>query len=173
MPIYKTGKTKNGKAQYRVIVNYTDADGKYRKISRSVYGNAEAKMEELRMLAEVDGIEAPCAITVQLLYEKMQKAKQNELRQTSRDKTDSYMRNHILPYLGSVRLDELTPERLQEWKNTLAAKDMKVSTKNNAYKELRALFNFGVTIDYLAKNPLDKIGRFRDAYFTHEQDTLQ
>ncbi len=173
MPVYKTGKTKDGKAQYRVFVSYKDADGKYRKLSRTVYGSAEAKLEELRLLAEVGGEDRPTAITVQMLYEKMQAAKRSEIRQTSRDKTDAYMRNHILPYLGNVRLDELTPQYLQEWKNVIAGKDIKVSTKNNAYKELRALLNFGIKVDYLSKNPLDKLGRFRDAYFTHEQDALQ
>lgn len=173
MPIYKTGKSKDGKAQYRVFVSYKDADGNYRKVTRTVYGAADAKQEELRLMAEVAGTERPTAITVQMLYEKMQIAKRNEIRQTSQDKTDSYMRNHILPYLGTARLDELTPKRLQEWKNAIADKDIKISTKNNAYKELRALLNFGVSIEYLSKNPLDKIGRFRDAYFTHEQEQLQ
>ena len=48
--------------------------------------------------------------------------------------------------------------------------DIKVITKNKAYTELRALLNFAVRTDYLPKNPLDKIPRFRDAYFTHEKE---
>lgn len=172
MPIYKTGKTKNGKAQYRVAVHYTDADGKHRQMSRCVYGSAEAKQEELRLLAELEK-EKPTSITVQILYEKMIEAKRHEIRQTSLGKTDSYMRNHILPYLGTVRLEDLTPKKLQEWKNAVAEKDIKISTKNNAYKELRALLNFGVRIQYLSKNPLDNVGRFRDAYFTPEPEKLQ
>lgn len=172
MPIYKTGKSKDGKAQYRVFVSYTDRDGKYRKASRTVYGSAEAKLEELRLLADVGKANRPTAITLQLLSERMLEAKQSEIRQTSLDKTASVLRNHILPYLGGARLDELTPQRLQEWKNAIAEKAIATSTKNNAYKELRAVLNFGVKMDYFPKNPLDKIGRFRDAYFTHEHEAL-
>ena len=173
MPIYKTGKTKNGKAQYRVFVSYKDADGKYRKISRTVYGSAEAKMEELRLIAEVDSEDRPTAITVQMLYEKYIAAKEGEVRRSSLEISQSVMRNHILPYLGNVRLDDLTPQRLQEWKNAISEKELKTLTKNNAYKELRAMLNFGEKIEYLSKNPIDKISPFRDAYFTHEQETLR
>ncbi len=172
MPIYKTGKTKNGKAQYRVAVHYTDVSGKHRQISRCVYGSAEAKMEELRLKAEIDGSNRPSSITVQMLYERYYAAKEGEVRRSSLDITDSVMRNHILPYLNNVRLDQLTPQRLQEWKNAIAEKDLKTLTKNNAYKELRAMLNFGERIGYLEKNPLDKITPFRDAYFTHEQEAL-
>ena len=172
MPIYKTGKTKDGKAQYRAAIHYTDADGRHRQVSRCVYGAAEAKMEELRLLAEFGGKNRPAAITLRILYEKMIAAKKTEIRQTSLDKTASIMQNHVLPYLGTVKLDDLTPKCLQEWKNTVGEKGIKTTTKNNAYKELRAVLNFGVQMEYLTQNPLNKIGRFRDAYFTHEHEAL-
>lgn len=31
MPIYKTNRRKDGKQQYRVIINYTDTNGTYKK----------------------------------------------------------------------------------------------------------------------------------------------
>ena len=40
MPILKTDKRKNGLQGYRVIVNYTDADGSHKKIERAAYGKA-------------------------------------------------------------------------------------------------------------------------------------
>ena len=43
MPIYKTDIRKDGKQQYRVRINYTTNDGKYKQIERSAYGLAEAK----------------------------------------------------------------------------------------------------------------------------------
>lgn len=172
MPIYKTGKTKNGKAQYRVFVNYKDADGKYRKISRTVYGSAEAKQEELRLIAEVDGADRPTSITVQMLYEKYIAAQQSEIRQASLEKIETIMRNHVLPYLSTLKLNELTTKQLQEWKTIVAAKPLMVSTKNSAYRRLNAFLNFGVKIGYLQENELRKLGNFRDPYFTHEHEAL-
>ena len=172
MPIYKTGKTKDGKAQYRVFVNFKDTDGNYRKLSRTVYGAAEAKTEELRLAAEADTASRPAAMTLQDLYEKMIAAKKNEIRKTSLEKTHSIMRNHVLPHLAAVRLEDLTAKRLQEWKNIIAEKELKTTTKNNAYRELLAVLNFGVKTEYLAVNPLSQLGRFRDAYFEHKEETL-
>lgn len=42
MPINKTGVKKDGRQQYRVRVNYTDASGKAHQIERTAYGLAEA-----------------------------------------------------------------------------------------------------------------------------------
>ena len=173
MPIYKTGKTKDGKAQYRVFVSYKDATGKYRKISRTVYGSSEAKMEELSLLHQIDKNADPLNITVRMLYNECRASKKSEIRQSSIEKTQSILNNHVLPYLGDVTLGDLTIKRLQEWKNTIAEKDIKISTKNNAYKEFNAVLNYAVKVGYLSQNPLPKVGRFRDAYFTHEHEALQ
>ena len=174
MPIYKTGKTKDGKAQYKVVVNYTDSHGNYRQSSKRVYGSAEAKMEELRLLAEFDKQTVSSSITVSLFYDtKYIPTKKNEVRQTSLAKTDSIIRNHVLPYLGNYRLDKLNSERLNDWKNKISEKDIMTSTKNNAYRELNALLNFAVKMEYLPSNPLKKVGRFRDAYFVHENESLR
>ncbi len=95
-----------------------------------------------------------------------------DIRQTSLEKLQSILSNHILPYLADVRISGLTTKCLQEWRDIIGNKDIKVITKNKAYTELRALLNFAVRTDYSPKNPLDKIPRFRDAYFTHEKEKL-
>ncbi len=172
MPIYKTGKTKDGKAQYRVAVHYTDPSGKHRQISKRVYGAAEAKMEELSLLHQLGETGSPSNITVQMLHDEYILAKKKDVRQSSLEKTKSILSNHILPYLAKDRLEDLTTKRLQEWKNIIAEKDSKITTKNNAYRELNALINFAIKMDYLKTNTLKKVGRFRDAYFTHEQEAL-
>ena len=47
MPFYKTGKQKDGRAQYRVFVSYKDVRGEYRKKTKCVYGLTEAKTAAL------------------------------------------------------------------------------------------------------------------------------
>ncbi len=56
--------------------------------------------------------------------------------------------------------------------NIINDKDIKVSTKQNAYGELRALLNYAVRIEYLQRNPLGKIGNFKEVYFEKPQDKL-
>ena len=172
MPIYKTGKSKDGKAQYRVFVSYKDVDGKYRKISKIVYGSAEAKMEELTLLNQLGETSSPSAITVRMLYEECRDSKKKEIRQSTLEKTESILKNNVFPYIGDERLDKLTTKRLQKWKNDVSEKDIKTSTKNNAYRELNTLLNYATKMGYLKQNPLKNIDRFRDPYFTHKKEAL-
>lgn len=172
MPIYKTGKTKDGKAQYRVFVSYKDASGNYRKTSKTVYGAAEAKLEELRLSAAVDQRSRPLGMTVQDLYDEYITVKKTEVRQSTLEKTISILQNNVLPYLAKVRLDDLDIKQLQRWKTIIAEKDTMVRTKNNAFSELRALLNYAVKMEYIPSHAMARLGRFRDAYFTHEQEAL-
>ncbi len=172
MPIYKTGKSQNGKAQYRVFVNYKDAAGHYRKASKTVYGAAEARQEERRLQLAVQNNGTVGTLTVAQLYEQYRAAKAGELRQASLEKCDSILHNHILPKLGDVSLAELSVAHLQEWKTDMAALPLKTTTKNNAYRELNALLNFAVRMELITRNPLPQLGRFREPYFVHEQEAL-
>jgi integrase len=172
MPIYKTGKTKDGKVQYRVFISYTDATGKYRKKSKTVYGAAEAKLEEMRMNHEI-GTNWPTApLTIGELYNEYITVKKNEIRQSSLEKSISILKNNILPYLADVQLEDLSIKELQKWKNTIAEKDTMVRSKNNAFSELRALLNYAVKMEYIHSHQMARLGRFRDPYFTHEQEAL-
>ncbi len=172
MPIYKTGKTKNGKLGYRVRVNYTDASGKYRVKTQVVYGAPEAKFAEQRMIYELGQSGGDSNITVQLLAEKYLENKKSEVRETTLIKTSHVLRNHILPTLGNIKLENLDVVKLQKWKTDIAEKEIAVSTKKNIYGEFRALLNFAVKMEYISKNPLIKLGNFKKIYFDKPQETL-
>lgn len=156
-----------------MFVSYKDATGKYRKISRTVYGSSEAKMEELSMLHQIGEAGSPSSFTISMLCEKCRNSKKSDVRQTSAEKTESILRNHVLPHIGDERLDKLTAERLQKWKDDIAKKEIKVSTKNNAYKEFNAVLNYAVKIGYIKQNLLKTLGPFRDPYLTKKQKPLR
>ncbi len=172
MPIYKMKGSKDGKGKYRVRINYQDALGKYRQIDRVVYGSAEAKEAERELLFQVKNEIPAQRMSVKGLYDEYVKVKANELRETSLQKTMTILATHVLPNLGQVSLSKLTLPVLQNWK--LYMEDKKVvlksgnerplglRTKQNAYSELRALLNYAVKMEYLPKNPLSKIGNFKD-----------
>ncbi len=165
MPIYKTKKkNKNGDTQYRVTYNYTDSDGKYRQRSKLVYGYAAAKTMQAKLEAQTEVQDETKAITVQTLYDNYIISKTHEIRETSLGKSKGNLKNHVLPYLGSVKLNKLTSKKLQEWKDIISSKKLKILTKQNIYKEFRALLNYGVRVGDIANNPLLKVGNFKDPY---------
>ncbi len=181
MPINKTNVKKDGKQQYRVRVNYTDANGKTCQIERTVYGLAEANAMEQRLISEYkEKRTVSCKMTVQQLYDEYMKYHENETRATSNDSTANKLKMRILPYLGNYRLDKLTQQVLANWKIEIGKQDIAIRTKKNAYTSLSALLNYAVKMNYITKNPLTVLGNFKDTntfekpakdfdYYTSEQ----
>lgn len=164
---------KDNKQKYRVFVNYIDSTGKYQKKSKIVYGLDEAKECERLMSSKITEDKPIVKMTVQELLDEYIANKKHEVRQSSLEKSQRILKNHIVSYLGTLKLEALNTKKLQEWKNTISEKTISVKTKQNIYKELHALLNYGVKLEYLQKNPLNNIGNFKDVYFETETKKLQ
>lgn len=174
MPIYKTKKkNKEGLYQYRVTYNYTDKNGKHRQRSRWVYGASEAKFVDAQLQAQAASKQLQ-NLTIRQLYNIYVNAKQQEVRETTLNKSSGILERNILPFFENVKLDKLTLPLLQEWKTEISKLPSKVTTKKNMYKEFSAMLNFAVKMEYLNTNPLTKLGNFKDAYnFEKAEDKIQ
>ena len=69
MPIYPTGRRKDGKTQYRVRINYTDIAGNHRQKEASCYGYQEALDLERELLIKYSGKLPDSELTVSDFYE--------------------------------------------------------------------------------------------------------
>lgn len=175
MPLYKTKKKKEGKQGYRVVVNYTDHNGEYRTVERIAYGSTEAKELEIELAKEYAVKKTPAAkrLTVQELCEEYLKAKKSETRASTHEKNKDMLNNHVLPYVASLRVDKLTPAKMQEWKNALTEKGFSTHHLQNIYGIFRAVLNYAVRMEYIVKNPLTAVGNFKEMDFTPAKDKLQ
>ena len=173
MPITATGKKKDGRSQYRVRVNYTDpATGEYKRIEKYTYGRAEAQALELQLTQTVSSPDPNGRMTVADLAEEYRKALALEVRETSLDKSVRTIRTAVLPYLADTRVTALTPAALGKWKEQIAEKDLKISTRQNYYRYFHAMLAFAVRRGYLTRNPLDLVGNFKTVYFEKPADKL-
>lgn len=170
MPIYKiTGEKKDGFQKYRVVVNYTDPSGKKKTAERKVYGKAAAEQAEEELRKKVregstgqDLRSKP--MTVEELWTLYEEEKKTEIRASTMAKKKSIIATHVLPAIGKMPLRSLAKEDILNWRTTMSKKDLSVTMKNNAYKELRALLNFAVDRGLIRDNPLKRIPTFRDPY---------
>jgi integrase len=130
-----------------------------------------AKDLERRLSAGIkDNTENPARkITVQQLYDEYANAKRYEVRESSFNKDSQNYRLYVQPTLADVRLDKLTAPLLQEWKVSIEQKGLAIKTRTHAYGIFRALLNYAVHMDYLTKNPLLKVGNFKDALHTKSE----
>ena len=164
MPIYKTNKAKDGKQQYRVTWNYTDKNGKYKQISKLVYGMNEAKLAEIALKQKADEGGAPAGETVAEFYEKYITSISKEVRETTVMKKRSNSQNHIIPFLGDIKMKNLSTSLMQEWKDYINEKGLSLKMRQNLYKEFNSMLNFAVKTGHLSSNCLNVLGNFRDAY---------
>ncbi len=172
VPIYKTNKTKDGKAQYKVTVCYTDAAGKHKQKSARCYGAAEAKVLEQQLRRQILDKSIESRMTVRQLYDEYIDYKRPNVRASTLRKSESILSHDVLPYISDVRLEKLSISVLQKWRAIIADMDTKTTTKNNALKELRSMLNYAVRMESISKNPIQAIGNFRDAYAESGKDKL-
>lgn len=167
MPIYKMtdekGKNirKDGLQKYRVRVNYTDALGKPRQITRVAYGSDAAKALEMQLTAQVNSRELAPKMTVMQLFEEYIAAKRSEVRETSLDKTTRILKKNVLPKFESTKLDSLSVPMVQNWKQEISAQGLSFTTRKNIYGEFRAMINYAVKMEYIPKNPVTIAGNFK------------
>lgn len=177
-------KDKSGLKPYRVVVYYTDEQGKKKPIERHTYGLNEAKELEQQLEKQYNGENGATAkhgeMTVNDLIEKYKKYHEIRTRATSHDATMRALRLRVQPYVGDCRLNELTQQKLSEWQIKLNGEKLSLVTKQNAYSAFTAMLNYAVKMEFIPKNNLTLLGNFKDTelvdiphqrlrYYTAEQ----
>ena len=160
--IHKINKTQNGLQGYRVRLSYTDINGAYKQVERTVYGYDEAQMVLQQLLAEYKVKKTVVTRkTILELYDEYEKYHAHETRLSSHNKAMQILETHILPTMKDCRLDKLSKERLAKWKNSIAEQELSIVTKKNIYQAFNAMLNYAVKLDYIPKNPLSVLGTFK------------
>jgi len=167
LPIYKTSGKKNSLQRYNVRINYVADNGKPTQLTRVAYGIDNAKILEMKILEQIKvNEEQPVKkMTVQQLFDEYIIIKKYEIKETSLLKIEQLFGYYILPIFKNCRIDKITPQALQEWKIFLAKKNLSLHTKKSAYGYFRAFINYAIKMEYIHKNPLTKIGNFKEAYY--------
>ena len=165
MPIYKMSGKRDGKQQYRVRINYTDSAGKPHQLDRIAYGSTEAKELERRLTDELKKAPPASTRTLRTLYDEYLAVCKTELRETTWDKKRRMFEGTILPLVGDIRLDKFSVQSAQKFKSDIAALDISRTTAGNYCKELSAMLNFAVRMEYIPRNPLSQTGGFKTSEF--------
>lgn len=163
MPIYKTDQKKDGKQQYRVRINYVDQSGKPRQLTRVAYGATEAKDLERQLSEEIKKMSPAARKTMKSLYDEYIEACKSELRESTWDKKRRMFESTILPLVGDIKLDKFSVAAAQKFKSEIIAQDISRATAGNYCKELSAMLNFAVRMEYIPRNPMKKIGGIKSA----------
>ncbi len=173
MPVYATNRRKDGKTQYRVRINYTDPSGAHLQKEGSCYGHQEALELERKLLLQyafrsISDAEMPLSE----LCEQYMKEKGTEVRETTLAKSEQYIRLHIMPELGQVRICDLNERIFAEWKAGMLEKNLSTVYCRHIWSELSCMLNWAVRMRYIPENPTKNLNNFRDSNFTSVKNDL-
>ena len=168
MPIYKASGKKDGLQKYLVRINYRDAFGNKKQLTRVCYGRAESLDLERSLIA---ARERPVRSFFDL-YGKYLAELKISLRATSYAAKEKDLRLYVLPVYQNAKLSDLSTASLLQWKSDLAQKGLAVRTMQNIFTSFSSMLSWAERMEFIDQNPLRKIGNFRQANFSHPQEKL-
>ncbi len=148
----------SGKIVYKV--QFRDQYGKRHEIAAGpLKKHAEAllskTMEEVN--AGVWGIPLKENLRLKQFYQVWIKAKEKALKPSSHASYEHTFRNHILPDIGDMRLNDIKPLDIQEWVDSLSEKNLSPATVGRVYRYLRSCLRQAQAWDVTPNNPCRKI----------------
>jgi len=159
---------KDGFRKYKVRINYVSDSGQKRQLTRIIYGIDPAKALETQLIYKIKiQDEKPVKkMTVQQLYDEYIEVKKYEVKETTQDKIKQLFEYYILPTFKDYRIDRLSMKSLQDWKTEMQKKSLSLLTKKAVFGYFRAFINYAIAMEYLHKNPIIKLGNFKDSNYT-------
>ncbi len=152
MPAYRDEKTKTWYVKFR----YTDWQGKSKQTTKRGF---KTKKEALNYEHEYKATsEEKSDITVATLAEKYLEDRRLYVKASSYAALEQTIRVHILPYLGEIKLTELTPATMRQWQNELKKQGFSATTLIDYHRRCSTLLNFAVKYYGLTANPLRTVG---------------
>ena len=158
--IRKKTVTRNGKEytywEARVTTGRDPGTGK--QIQRSFTGKTQKevreKMQEAAVAVNEGTYTAPQRLTVGQWADIWQRDYTGGLKPATVAVYRNNLNNHIKPALGAVRLADLHPHTVQSFINGLAP--LSPSSIRLAYKNLHAVLQKAVELEYIPRNPADR-----------------
>lgn len=176
MPIYKN-KNRPG---YRVQINYKDENGIYRQIVRSnqqTLTMKSAREYESELLRQINVSSSNVESDNMYFFElaqRYQDIKAFETRKSTQRHTNQSLNLYILPYFGKMKIKDIKPVHVQNWKIKLVKQHPNLSAiyLNTIYKVLSKIFNYAVEYHGLIENPAKKAKPFKNPNAFEESEEL-
>jgi integrase len=143
-------------ASGRYQARYTGPDGLQHSGPQTFATKADARLylSTIEVQMRNSGWIDPSAGQVTLSqYANEWMATKPSLRTTTRELYEGFLRNHILPDLGSVPLKDLRALQIRTWHANLSASTLHHNTEAKIYRLLKQILGTAVEDDLISKNP--------------------
>ena len=159
----KGGIRKRSSGSWQLIINLgRDKHGVRRRKTETVHGTkAQAEKRLRELLSDLDrGIKPPERISVrEWLQVWMEELISPNLRQSTKERYQRAINRHIVPRLGRIQLDQLTPGQIQRLESELLERGMSPGGVQLVHNVLSGALKYAVRMDRIIRNPIDRVTR--------------
>ena len=164
-PIRKREVTRNGKPytywEGRITVDIDPITGK--QVQRTITGKTQKevaqKMREIAVEVDQKTYKAPCKLTLGEWLDIWKAEYTGDVKPSTAYLYGRNIDQYIIPYLGAVKLEKLTPLQVQEFYNRLLkpdkeeARPLSAKTVRNVHGVLHKALEQAVQVGYIRSNP--------------------
>ena len=154
---------KNKRANYWEV-EYLDLFGK-RKVKGGFKTKVEAESAMVDILSKVQTGTAPgdCKMTFKEASEIfMRLHASKKCKYNTEHGYKGYLKNHLLPYFGNLKLCEITPLAVNEFVAQELETGRRNSTVNKYTKLMSQIYSFMIDMDIVVKNPIARIKSLKE-----------
>ena len=154
---------RNKRANYWEV-DYLDLFGK-RKVKGGFKTKVEAEKFMVDILSKVQTGTAPgdCKMTFKEASEIFMRLHANKkCKYNTEHGYQGYLKNHLLPYFGKLKLCQITPLAVNEFVAQELETGRKNSTVNKYTKLMSQIYSFMIDMDVVVKNPLARIKSLKE-----------
>lgn len=83
---------------------------------------------------------------------------ENRLRENTMETKRSIIANKIIPFFGSMKLNEITPSMVRQWQSSILDSGMSPTYSKTIHNQLSAIFNYACRYYNLKDNPAREVG---------------
>lgn len=145
-------------------------DQRWERVESGLRRDAEALLRERQ--TQASGGTHRRARTFKELAEAWLASTTHQVRAQSADRYAMLLQNHILPALGHLRLEQITPGHVEALKNELLTHGLAVSTTKSVLGQVKTIFRYGMQFEGLLRNPAEIKHKFRDDEEAEEVEYL-
>jgi excisionase family DNA binding protein len=156
-------KTKDGKERW--AIDYTDRGRRVREVVRDAQARGEALVAlQARIAQAFDGRFAPLRRAEPTRFSRLAEIYLNDYAKTNKKswRCDAYALDaHLKPYFGALRLEEITPHVVEQYRAE-RLRSVRRSSTNREMALLKTMFNRAIDWGLATENPVRKIKMFSE-----------
>ena len=137
-----------------------------REINKSLNGfpgKTEARLAYEAFITSYKPSEKPASLmTFADLYHNYKLYIAGRLKESSRISIEKATDKHIIPYLGKMKIANITKKEIIEWQNKINTLNLSYNYKSKLLGHITAIFNYGIDYGDVTVNPASRAKGFRD-----------